>query len=1153
MAENNAVSSMLSIAPGFLRSVHLERDFYASDTADGFLMTRAARSALGLLARGVKDASYRAQCISGPYGSGKSALALYFAKLLDKAPSNGLRNKAYSSLEEIGDRLIPPAGTGYITILATGVRESIAVSLIRSVKLSLEQSNRNELLSELQQRHSHIFDAAQPNTRELIALFEDLAKVAKEKEGALGVVVVVDELGKLLEHAALRPEDSDIQVLQEMAEAASRSHSHPLWFITILHQQFSQYASRLGRRHQRDWQKVQQRFFDVPCLLDGLDALRLVGSALNSSANECIRASSQLVQTIQDCSSLAPKGAGADFYDLCMSCYPLHPTVLVLLPSLFRKFGQNERSLFSFLVSDEPFSVSDWARRHSFDSENPAFLRLPDLYDYACNTLIGGAPVPQVARAWAEVEEAIIRLGDAPQLDLDVLKSIGLLGLVGESSHVSASTELLTLALASTEVKHQQITTTLQALQDKKLVVFRRYRNAYRLWEGSDVDINECLTRAYQALQHQSFSLTVARELCPASPLVARRHSFVKGMLRSLDVVPCSADEISLIFEVDNDSDGRVVQCLVEDEEQRQSVEAICERLRDPSVIVIIGKENDELSEAARDVAALEWVKKNTSALAGDRAARQELGERRLEAEAAFRTEWARIFDPGASDLVCYWNGNKRIGLSHKTFASLLSDACDTTFPYAPVVQNELINRRTLSSAAAKARRNLIEAMILASDQPGLGFGGYPPERSIYESLLLRSGIHRQVDDQWVIDRPGDTDPGLQKAWDFILASEHYRGLKAKNVAQLFRELSASPYGVADGFVPVLLCACLLANSATMALYENKLFVPELTVPVMERLMRRPETFSLVAFELGGERLAVVERFARAFDVECAVLPVVRSLYARMGSLPRYSEITRSLSPETIAMREVIQRAKSPEKLLFVDLPNALACKPFLPDSSSMKDLVNSDMFFERLNTAFVELIECYPSLLRRIRSGLARIFDVEDDRSDLRQVITERASAICEAVTEPKLRTLMIRAKDEQPGDQEYLESVAAGIVGQPPSRWSQADEEIFTRQIGYLAAGVQSAESARKLSSLLREGEDGYQISICSREGESVRRTVRFTSTERSQILEVAQALCDSTANLGNRRVLLAALTEATYRLVKENSSYQEDAVEGEIIGHE
>ena len=1142
-ASKSCMAGLVSLKPRFLRSVHLERDFYAKDAVDGYLVTRGSLAALSLLARGASDPSYRAQSISGPYGSGKSALAMYFARVLDQTSTNTAREEARQSLGEIGQQLLLPSAQGYIPILATGTRENLSTCLIESLKRSLQKSGRNHLLKRLLRKHRPVITGSHSDTRALIELFEDLAKLSIQEDRASGIIVIVDELGKLLEHAALRPEESDLHILQEMAEAASRSHEYPIWFITILHQEFSQYASRLSRRHQREWAKVQQRFFDVPCILDDTDTLQLVAAALDSSKKAIFRENVHVQETARACAIFVPKSSQDDFEKLCLASYPLHPTTLLMLPALFRRFGQNERSLFSFLSADEPFSLSDWAQTREFRANDPPFVRLPQLYDYAYYTLIAGAPNPQFARVGAEVEDTISRLGDAPPEEVDILKSIGLLDLVGDASRISASRELIRMALVSPSRSVQQIDNAMKSLETKRLVVFRRFRNAYRLWEGSDIDINERLVEAYQQLPPQSVTLAVARDLCPSLPLVARRHSFHTGMLRFFSVIPSSRESLMVATKTKENCDGCVVQCLVENDEEAESVASVAQQLEDSSVIILIGKENDELAESARDVAALEWVKKNTPSLAGDRVARQELSERRLEAEMAFRSEWNRIFEPGSKGCTCYWRGEEYSNLSTRSFASLLSNACDATFPYAPIVKNELINRRNLSSAAAAARRNLVEAMISSSEREGLGITGYPPQRSIYESLLLRSGIHKRTEmGKWIFDKPNNSDPGLQKAWDHIFKVVESSSLEPKLVAELFVELSSAPYGVADGFVPVLFCAYMLVNNATIALYEEGTFVPELSVPVLERLMRRPENFSVLKFGLGGERSVVTERFARGFKVKNGVLPVVRSLYVRIGSLPKYTLTTRNLSPEAIAVRETILRAKSPERLLFMDLPSAVGCQPFQPTLNDSMNEGNVAKFFDSLNSVFSELVACYPKLLDRIRNGVLDLFDISEDEREWLAKIQKRASQLYNTVFDSKLRSVMVRASDTQLGEREYLESVGAGITGQPPSLWSQADEDNFVRLVPQLASQVRAAESVQYLRSTLDEGEDGYLLTINGRQGEAIRQIVRFSHKERDEVKRLARILSSQDSFSTNRRILLAAITEAARQLADPTPTEEE-----------
>ncbi|WP_145925490.1 hypothetical protein [Dehalogenimonas formicexedens] len=982
--------------------------------------------------------------------------------------------------------------------------------------------------------HGETLNSPEPSTRQIVALFEALAGLAKTRDHSRGLIIIIDELGKLLEHAALNPEKNDINVLQELAEAASRCQDNPLWFITILHQQFSQYASRLGRRQQKEWSKVQQRFFDVPCSLDGLDALQLTAAAMNGNRSDEIRNNRHICDIARACSSFAPRGSETDFENLCVACYPLHPIVVLLLPTLFRRFGQNERSLFSFLSADEPFSLITWLQNQTFEPDNPPFLRLPEIYDYCFHTLIGGAPSLQVTRAWSETEDTLARLGNSTEVELATLKSIAILNLVGDSSRLPASYEVLELALVSKAFKAEGLRNALNAFETRRLVVYRRFRSSYRLYEGSDVDIGERLTTAYQSIPTRSLSLFVAKELCPAQSVVARRHSFVKGMTRIFSVIPTGQLDLEKALKLKDSADGHVICCLVETDEQHMATESHLKTVTHEASIVIIAKETDQLIDAARDVAALNWVKHNTPGLSGDRVARQELGERQLEASIAFRSEWNRLFTTPNRHAVVFWRGERQNIISGKALAELVSRAADAIYPYAPTIQNELINRRSLSTATAAARRNLIEAMMVHSREERLGLSGHPPERSIYESVLKQSEIHRKnSSDEWEFGRPSHKDKGLQKAWDHVVDASSSDSLRPKPLDSLFTELCDPPFGVADGFVPVLFYACFHANSTTMALYETDHFIPDLTPPVMERLIRNPKNFSIVSFKVSGERAAVVERFSRGFGVGNHLLPVVRSLYARMATLNHYTEITQALPRPAIVARDVIMRAKSPERLLFVELPVALDCIPFeMQPSNNNQD--NIENFFNALNSAFKSLITCYPALIERIKGSIFKVFDISNNDMNWRTSIPKRASILSEYVTDPGFRIVINRAIDTNLPPMEFIESIAAGIVGQPPNRWSRAEEESFVRLVAQLSTKARSIESMLDLKASLQDSDAGYLVTIDKKDVEGVRGIVRLTHSEKRKAERIAKEIIRKYATDVDTKVWLGAVAEVARQAV-------------------
>ena len=1139
---NIPMENLVSVDPRFTRSIHLERDYYAPQAADSYIVTRASRSALSLLSRGVAQPSCRAQCITGPYGTGKSALALFFAHMMAGDAGVSLLQRAVAEVGDEAQVLMSPPGQGYMTVLATGTRENIARCLVSGLRRSLQKSGRAKLLKKLTRDHPTAFESQKPSTRDVVALFESLAGASVQEEGALGVVVIIDELGKLLEHAAQYPEDGDIQILQELAEAASRSFEHPLWFVTILHRSFSEYAARVGQRHQQEWARVQGRFYDVPFKPDAVDTLQLVAGALNSGVNQIVKDNHIIRKMAEACAEYSPKIDKAVFTEQAISCYPLHPIALLNLQSMFTRLGQNERSLFSFLSADEPHSLVCWAHDRVFDQENPQFISLPELCDYAEHTLVAGAPMPTVAQAWAEVEEAIIRLGDA-DAEMQVLKSIALLAILSKTSGIHASREVLGISLHQHGIDEPNLKSALRSLEEQRFIVYSPYWQGYRLYEGGDLNIAECLAQVEETLGSQSFTLVAARDLCPSQPMVARRHSFDTGMMRSLSVVATDAERLLDAVIQRDGYDGTIVQCVVASREARNEVACVLEEIVDPAVIVGIVQENDELEKAARDITALHRVKTTyAEKLQGDRVAKRELSDRIMEAESVFRAEWNRVFGPGSSEAIWFWRGKEQQIRTSRDFAVLLSNACDTTYYLAPRVQNELINRRRLSSQAAAARRNLVEAMLTSAHVPGLGFEGYPPERSIYESILLRTGMHRpQVTQEpngvWCISAPDDTDAGLHAAWTHIKPSISSDDLDRKTVADLFGELTSSPYGVADGLVPVLLTAYLIVNDRDTVLYEGSTFVPELTAPVMERLMRRPETFSILSYSITGERAAVVSRFARGFRVEEGVMPVVRDLYVRMNSLPDYVRRTSNLTPEAIAVRNAIDMAKSPERLLFDALPQAVGCRSFTAEDAEASE--NVERFFEGLNKAFASMLKCYPKLIDSIRASMLSIFDLSDAQESWRDAVADRAERLLRITTDSNMCAFARRVASHELPDREYVESVGAVIAESPPSRWRKADEDTFGQHVVEFASAVRAAESLSNIQDELSEGEDGYMLSIDSPTGVQVRRLLRFTGQERELITSMAdELLSGANGHKGNTRLVLAALVEAARKLIADEA---------------
>ena len=215
--------------------------------------------------------------------------------------------------------------------------------------------------------------------------------------------------------------------------------------------------------------------------------------------------------------------------------------------------------------------------------------------------------------------------------------------------------------------------------------------------------------------------------------------------------------------------------------------------------------------------------------------------------------------------------------------------------------------------------------------QPTLGIEGYPPERSMYESVLRATGLHTKADSntgksrhrpsstRLISGRPGSACP----IWCFKLQPE------PQPLDQVFRALAAAPYGVMDGLHPVLLCAFMSVHADEVTLYREGTFLPAPGVADFELLMRRPELFAIAGSRVKGARAEVVNRLAKGLGTKPATVTVVRELFKMVRSLPEFAWRTNRLPDTARKMRVAFDNAKSPERFLFVELPQSLEQPPF--------------------------------------------------------------------------------------------------------------------------------------------------------------------------------------------------------------------------------
>jgi len=949
----------------------------------------------------------------------------------------------------------------------------------------------------------------------LIEAVRDLAENIAHTKGYLGILVVVDELGKLLEHAVFNPEKSDVFMLQSLAELANRSGDAPVLLLTVLHQAFDRYAIRLGEEQRREWAKVQGRFEDVGFIERTDQMLRIVGAAIERRSlsrkyeDAAKRVVSQAVR-LGLADNLMNKTAGRTLE----ACIPLHPTTALLLASLFRSsLAQNERSLFAFLTSEEPHGFQSFLRssRCALSNGESVSLYSPDLlYDYVMAAMGRTIMSHPQGKRWAEVADAVDRTSEGSPLEQRLTKAVGVLSVLGDGRRLKASPHVLERSLADgSAVQKREVTKSLAGLKAKGILVYRHHSDSFAIWEGSDIDLD---SRFQDATRHLGFAGETASQLEsflePCSQ-VAKRHLYETGTLRYFCSRIVDQTHITAALSAGvGKADGMILYVLPAANARAQpTVKAVLQQSRKlprplrRQVLFAVPRNVEGVQAALREVLAWEWVSRNTPELAGDRIARKELAVRALEAQTRLRRLCSTWTDRATSYSSCHWiHGGKTLTFkSARQLAATLSRICNLLFNATPIIRNELVNRRQLSAAATAARSALMEHMITCRDKEHLGIAGTPPEMSMYISVLEKTRLHRQTKAGYAFGCPRrNHDPArIGPIWraidDFLKLTT-----KAKRpVQELLDRLSRPPYGLKTGLFPVLLLAFILDHEDEIALYESGSFVPERNGALFERLAKSPATFDIRRYAVAGALQGVLRQFSAILgpgkgSVKATVIGSLRPLFRFFGGLSRYTRDTGKLGEDARAVRAALATATDPHKLLFEELPHAVGMRAI----SSATKQARTDKFFAKLKGALAELERSYDDLLSWIRLQMKDAFGFPEDIGRARDLMATRATVLMDMVADLRLKAVVAQLGNADPDDRTWLEGLAAAVAGSPPKQWSDQDRQHFSASLGEYAGQFARLEelSLKSSNDRIPEGHRVLRVAVTDRTGREVRRIVHF-----------------------------------------------------------
>jgi hypothetical protein len=1015
----------------YIPSINIEQN-----TADQFqyIVTENAKLVLANIINGF-NSGHHSFTVIGTYGTGKSSFIVALENDLINDAKVLIKNKSI-----FGET----AGFEFLNI----VGDYSSLARLISEKLNAEYDNAIDALH---------------------AYYNSLRKQNKF------LFIVIDEFGKILEHAANKNPEKELYFLQKLAEFVNVP-TRNIILLTTLHQNFGSYAAKLTEQQRNEWLKVKGRFKEVVFAEPVEQLLYLTAKQLDRKQH--IEGSAFGLKQIFELARKSNLISDSFKFETAQQLFPLDPVSATCLTIAVQRYGQNERSLFSFLSAKGADSINDYTgtTRSTYN-----VARVYDYLKYHFYTALTETNADSMG--WRALAVAVERVENS-QLTTDeinsalkIVKTIGILNMF--FSGISLDSDFLkTYCEFALDIANG--IDIISKLVSLKIIRFASYKSQYILFEGTNIDIESEIYKASAIVPTPTLTIDEIAPYIKQRVSIANASYYNTGTPRYFEFKvsnePLTGEGLS------GDIDG-IVDIIFPLADNIREVIELSKQSKNRACIYAYFRDADAVVKRLHEIKKLQYIIDNIAF--DDRVAKAELmNQKEFEAQKLNEVISSSLYSSNGN-IIWINDGSELIVNSSRQFNALLSSICDKVYCKTPIIRNELINRQKLSSAISLARVNLLDAMLNHSDEKDFGFAenAFPPEKTIYYTLFRNSGIHRQDNSgNYILGEPQSSE--LQSLWlacaNFVKQSTD----KPRKLQELVDILKAAPFKLKQGVIDFWIPIFLYVNQQDFALYNGNTFVLNINKEVFELIQKRLKDFSIRAFNVSGVKFEFFNKYRQFLNKEQAsaitansFIETVKPFFRFYRSLNNYAKITRKFdNPFTAKFRDVLSNAKDPSVTFFEELPAALG----------YTDL-NSTEFVEQyiglIKTAVRDLNRCYDLFIDRLENSIVDRFGFPTQFEEYKQVIESRYHSIDASVLPPKSKAFLERLLSPSSTRKEFFEKLAIVITDKRLDETKDNEEALLTRNMLHIFSELERYSSLGSIDS--NSEEEAFNVELAYSKG--------------------------------------------------------------------
>lgn len=619
------------------KSVNIKYDITDDKLINDYYSTSSHSEIIKRVFEGVLGGPTRSHIAFGPYGAGKSFISTIVAGFLSKLYSNEKSVTKFVSKFQVVDsqvadyfRKIIDHQFRYIPVLINGYDGDFDKVLIKNLKKQVftvtgfqfddRRSQAKSVIDSWQKNYQNTYirflDFLETNhvtkdafyerlsdevffklfenfyklvtsganlpdveDKDLIASFEFYSKYLMENN--LGIILVYDEFGRMLQN--IKPEllNKFMQQLQDLAELSNNQCSN-LSLLFVAHKPIGHYFSYLDKEKRSEFAKIEKRFTITPINSDHAAFINISRQVISETRKNEISDSDV---TVQNKRLLKYRLFSSDFNAteienlIIKGCYPLHPVSVFLLPLISKVFGQNERTLFTFITDTSNLGL------FGYMSKSTNFYYPDYLVDYFFTNMSveDEEELKEISifnRNFSDLSS--IFSGNELSLTQRVYKFLMIWSLTNATNYVTLSDHFIAYALGISEDLTER---TLENLAQSKMIRFNRNKKNWQLIESSSVNLDDEVQKRKNLISsHKDWISVCLNKYNPYKHLYPKKYnneyeidrfSVMRINLQEYPLIPIDRENFDFLIDVnvnvqmnDNTDNPLKITCVIKQEMQ---------------------------------------------------------------------------------------------------------------------------------------------------------------------------------------------------------------------------------------------------------------------------------------------------------------------------------------------------------------------------------------------------------------------------------------------------------------------------------------------------------------------------------------------------------------------------------------------------------